>query len=154
MIKLEHLNDHQKWSNKVHFNLITSVISFSEKAMATHSSTLAWKIPWMEELGRLQSMGLQRVRHDWATSVSHIGEGNGNPFQCSRLENPRDGTAWWAAVYGVAELDTTEATQQQQHLFLSFGHLEWRADSLEKTLILGKIEGRRRRGWQRMRWLC
>ena len=39
-----------------------------EKEMATHSSTLAWKIPWTEEPGRLQSMGLQRVRHDWATS--------------------------------------------------------------------------------------
>ena len=35
-----------------------------EKEMATHSSTLAWKIPWAEELGRLQSMGSQRVRHD------------------------------------------------------------------------------------------
>ena len=35
----------------------------------------------------------------------------------------------------------------------SFGHLMWRADSFEKTLMLGKIEGRRRRGWQRMRWL-
>ena len=35
-----------------------------------------------------------------------------------------------------------------------FGHLMWRADSLEKTLTLGKIEGRRRRGWQRMRWLA
>ena len=35
-----------------------------EKEMATHSSTLAWKIPWMEERGRLQSMGLQRVGHD------------------------------------------------------------------------------------------
>ena len=35
-----------------------------EKEMATHSSILAWKIPWMEESGRLQSMGLQRVRHD------------------------------------------------------------------------------------------
>ena len=40
------------------------------KKMATHSSTLAWKIPWMEERGRPQSKGLQRVRHDWATSVS------------------------------------------------------------------------------------
>ena len=40
-----------------------------EKEMATHSSTLAWKIPWTEEPGRLQSMGLQRVRHDWATSL-------------------------------------------------------------------------------------
>ena len=41
-----------------------------EKEMATHSSTLAWKILWMEEPGRLQSMGSQRVRHDWATSLS------------------------------------------------------------------------------------
>ena len=38
--------------------------------MATHSSTLAWKIPWMEEPGRLQSMGSQRVGHNWATSLS------------------------------------------------------------------------------------
>ena len=41
-----------------------------ETEMATHSSTLAWKIPWTEESGRLQSMGSQRVRHDWATSLS------------------------------------------------------------------------------------
>ena len=36
-------------------------------------------------------------------SLSCIGEGNGNPLQCSCLENPRDGGAWWAAVYGVAQ---------------------------------------------------
>ena len=41
-----------------------------EKAMAPHSSTLAWKIPWMEEPGRLQSMGLQSVGHYWATSFT------------------------------------------------------------------------------------
>ena len=41
-----------------------------EKEMATHSSTLAWKIPWTEEAGRLQSMGSQRVGHDWATLLS------------------------------------------------------------------------------------
>ena len=41
-----------------------------EKEMATHSSTLAWKIPWMEEPDRLQSMGSQRVGHDWTTSLS------------------------------------------------------------------------------------
>ena len=78
-----------------------------EKAMATHSSTLAWKIPWTEEPGRLQSMGLL----EWGTterlhfhfSLSCIGEGNGNPLQYSCLENPRDGGAWWAAVYGVAQ---------------------------------------------------
>ena len=41
-----------------------------EKEMATHSSILAWRIPWTEEPGRLQSMGSQRVRHEWATSLS------------------------------------------------------------------------------------
>ena len=41
-----------------------------EKAMAPHSSTLAWQIPWMEEPGRLQSMGLLGIGHDWATSLS------------------------------------------------------------------------------------
>ena len=118
---------------------------------APHSSTLAWKIPWTKEPDGLQSMGLQRVGHDWAISLSlftfmhwrrtwqptpvflprepqglrglvgcrpwghtdsdtteqlpfHfslscIGEGNGNLLQCSCLENPRDGGAWWAAVY-------------------------------------------------------
>ena len=73
--------------------------------MATHSSTLAWKIPWTEKPGRLQSMGSLRVGHDWATSLSLscIGEGNGNPLQCSCLENPRVRGAWWAAVYGVTE---------------------------------------------------
>ena len=41
-----------------------------EKEMANHSSIFAWKIPWMEEPGRLQSMGSQKVGHDWATSLS------------------------------------------------------------------------------------
>ena len=73
--------------------------------MATHSSTLAWNIPWMEEPGGLQSMGLLRVGHNGVTSpsLSCIGEGNGNPLQCSCLENTRDGVAWWAAVCGVAQ---------------------------------------------------
>ena len=124
----------------------------------THSSTLAWKIPWMEEPGRLQSMRSQRVGHCWATSLSFftfihwrrkwqptpvflpgksqgpgslvgcrlwgrtesdtteqlhfpfslsfIGEGNGNPLQCSCLENPRDRGAWWAAISGIAQCRT------------------------------------------------
>ena len=84
--------------------------AWTEKAMAPHSSTLAWKIPWTEEPGRLQSMGLLRVRHTerlhFDFSLSCIGEGNGNPLQCSCLENPRDGGAWWAAVYGVAQSRT------------------------------------------------
>ena len=45
---------------------------WKEKAMAAHSSTLAWKIPWTEEPGRLQSMGSQRVRHNWATSLHFL----------------------------------------------------------------------------------
>ena len=62
--------------------------------MAPYSSTLAWKIPWMEEPGRLQSMGSQRVKTellDFHFSLSCIGEGNDNPLQCSCPENPRDG---------------------------------------------------------------
>ena len=77
-----------------------------EKAMAPHFSTFAWKVPWMEEPGRLQSMGSLRVGHNWATSLSCTGEGNDNPLQCSCLENPRDGGAWWAAVYGPAQSQT------------------------------------------------
>ena len=75
--------------------------------MAPHYSTLAWKIPWMEEPGRLPSMGLLRVGHDRVTSLSLFNfmhwSRNDNPLQCSCLENPRDGGAWWAAVYGVAQ---------------------------------------------------
>ena len=78
-----------------------------EKAMAPHSSALAWKIPWTEEPGRLQSMGSLESdtteRLHFPFSPSCIREGNGNPLQCSCLENPRDGGAWWAAVYGVAQ---------------------------------------------------
>ena len=87
-----------------------------EKAMAPHSSTLAWKIPWAEESGGLRSMGSLRVGHDWMTSLSLscTGEGNGSPLQCSCLENPRDGGAWWAAVYGVAQSRTRLKQQQQQ----------------------------------------
>ena len=72
--------------------------------MAPHSSTLAWKIPWAEEPGGLQSMGSDATEQlHFHFSLSCIGEGNGTPLQCSCLENPRDGGAWWAAVYGVQQ---------------------------------------------------
>ena len=78
--------------------------------MAPHSSTLAWKIPWTEEPGRLQSMGSLELdtteRLHFHFSLSCTGEGNGNPLQCSCLENPRDGEARWAGVYGVAQSRT------------------------------------------------
>ena len=75
--------------------------------MAPHSSTLAWKIPWMEEpegcspWGRKEWDMTERLHFHF--SLSCIGEGNGNPLQCSCLENARDGGAWWAAVYGVVQ---------------------------------------------------
>ena len=53
--------------------------------------------PW----GRSESGTTERLHFHF--SLSCIGEGNGNPLQCSCLENPRDGGAWWAAVYGVAQ---------------------------------------------------
>ena len=127
--------------------------------------------PW----GRTESDTTERLHFHF--SLSCIGEGNGNPLQCSCLENPRDREAWWAPVYGVAQswtrlkwlsssspwyiidfLKEISPEYSLEGLMLKlklqyFGHLLWRADSLEKTLMLGKIEGGRRKGWQRMRWL-
>ena len=56
--------------------------------------------PW----GRHELVATERLHFHF--SLSHNGEGNGNPLQCSCLENPRDGRAWWAAVYGVAQSPT------------------------------------------------
>ena len=107
-----------------------------EKEMATHSSVLAWRIPWTEEPGRLQSMGVSRFGHNLATkpptsirafpggsegkvSACNVGdlgsipglgrspgEGNGNPLQYSCLENSMDRGAWQAT--SCKELDIAE----------------------------------------------
>ena len=81
-----------------------------EKAMAIHSNTLAWKIPWTEQPGGLQSTGSLRVGDDWATSLSLFTfmhwRRKWQPTPCSCLEDPRDGGAWWGAVYGVAQSRT------------------------------------------------
>ena len=73
--------------------------------MAPHSSTLAWRIPWTAEpggpWGRVESDTTERIPFHF--SLSCTGEGNGNPLHCSCLENPRDGGAWWAAVYGATQ---------------------------------------------------
>ena len=100
------------WLTEFHFNsfIIVSYSVVTEKAMALHSSTLAWKIPWTEEPGGLQSMGSLESdtteRLYFHFSHLRIGEWNGNLHQCSCLENPRDGGAWWAAVSGVAQSRT------------------------------------------------
>ena len=121
--------------NKSHLHLS------SEKAMAAHSSTLAWKIPWTKEPGRLQSMGSLESdtteQLHFHFSLSCIGEGNGNPFQCSCLENPREGGAWWAAVYGIAQSWTrlkrlsSRSCKRRRH---------WRPTPV---LLPGKSHGRR-----------
>ena len=81
-----------------------------EKAMAPHSSTLDWKVPWMEEPGRLQSMGSLRIGHDWATSLSLFTfmhwRRKWQPTPVFLPGESQDGGAWWAAVYGVAQSRT------------------------------------------------
>ena len=88
---------------------------FPEKAMATHSSTLAWKIPWMEELGRLQSVGSRRVGHDWATSLSLFTFMHWRKkWQPTPVFLPGEsqgrGSLVGCCLWGHTESDTTEVT--------------------------------------------
>ena len=76
---------------KFKIRFVSSILVKTVKAMATHCS------PWARE----ESDTTERLPFHF--SLSCIGEGNGNPLQCSCLENPRDGGAWWAAAYGVAQ---------------------------------------------------
>ena len=173
-----------------------------EKGMATHSSILAWRIPWTEEIGRLQSMELQRVRHYWATNTFTYLLYDNSMFSISGNQTVSTvavpfytptSNEWGFQVFhilistscfllfhynhlvGVLEktlespLDRKEIQPvhpkgNQSWIFVGridveaetpiyFGHLMRTVDSLQKTLMLGKIEGGRRRGWQRMRWL-
>ena len=73
--------------------------------MEPHSSTLNWKIHGQRNLVGCSPWGREETteRLHFHFLLSCIGEGNGNPLQCSCLENPRDREAWWAAVYGVAQ---------------------------------------------------
>ena len=109
--------------------------------MAPHSSTLAWKIPWTEEPGRLPPMGLLRVRHDWATSLS--------PFTLMHWrkkwqptpvflpgESQGPGSLVGCCLWGCTESDTTEAPQQQQQAVIYF----------LKIYCIAKYEQRRK--WQ------
>ena len=82
--------------------------------MAPHSSTLTWEIPWTTEpggyspWGREESDTTERLHFHFLLSCP--GEGNGNPLQCSCLENPRDGSLVDCCLRGCTELDTTKAT--------------------------------------------
>ena len=92
-----------------------SISKSSEKALATHSSTLAWKIPWMEEPGRLQSMGSLRVGQNWATSLSLFTFMHWRrKWQATPVFLPGESQGWRIPVgcrlWGRTESDTTEAT--------------------------------------------
>ena len=108
----------------------TTIRSGTEKAMEPHSSTLAWKIPWMEEPGRLQSMGSLRVGHDSVTR-------KWNPLQYSCLENPMDGGAWQATVHGVAK----SRTWLSDFTFTFHFHALEKDMAIHSSVLASRIQG-------------
>ena len=91
--------------------------------------------PW----GRWESDMTERLRFPF--SLSCIGEGNGNPLQCSCLENPRDGGAWWAAVYGVTQNRTrlkwlsSSSTYEECHRDAASRVNMWEAPGLPRSIM-------------------
>ena len=82
-----------------YFNSYEWVVFYLEKAVAPHSSTLAWRIPWTEEPGRLQSMGSLGVGHDWATSLSLFTFIHWKrKWQPTPVFLPRESQGWWSLV--------------------------------------------------------
>ena len=88
--------------------------------------------------GRSESDTTERLHFHF--SLSCIGEGNGNPPQCSCLENPRDGRAWWAAVYGVAQSQTRLKWLSSSSSRLKDQRRQWQPTPV---LLSGKSHGRR-----------
>ena len=120
-----------------------------EKEVATHSSTLAWKIPWMEEPGRLQSMGSLRVRHDWRTSLSLFTFMHWRKkWQPTPVFLPGEsqgrGSLVGCCLWGRTESDTTEATQQQQQhrsWYVCVLSLVWLCDLKDSNLPGASVHG-------------
>ena len=108
----------KRYPHSASFSLLSIYIDLPiqvEKAMAPHSSTLAWKIPWTEEPGRLQSMGSRRVGHDWATSLSLFTFMHWKrQWQPTPVFLPGEfqgrGSLVGCHLWGRTESDTTEAT--------------------------------------------
>ena len=101
------------------FKCLSVLTHDSEKAMAPHSSTLAWKIPWTEEPGGLLSMGSHRVGHDWATSLSLFTFMHWRrKWQPTPVFLPEEsqgrGSLVGCRLWGCTESDTTDAPEQQQ----------------------------------------
>ena len=100
----------------IFFRQVLRLLSrLSEKAMATHSSTLAWKIPWTEEPGRLQFMGSRRIKHGWGTSLSLFTSVHWRrKWQPTPVFLPGEsqgrGSMVGCRLWGLTESDTTEVT--------------------------------------------
>ena len=99
-------NSEAGWISEMPVSFIYSLFCLG-LAVISHSSTLAWKIPWTEEPGRLQSMGSLRGGHDWATSLSLFTfmhwRRKWQPIPVFLPGESQGWGAWWAAVYGVAQ---------------------------------------------------
>ena len=145
--------------------------------MATHSGVLAWRIPGTGEPGGLPSMGSHRVGHDWSDLAAAVKAAvfpvviyGCESWTIKKAERWRIDALelwcwrrllrvpWTARRSNQSILKEISPEYSLEGLMLKlklqyFGHLVWRMDSLEKSLMLGKIEGRRRRERQRMRWL-
>ena len=119
--KSEHLGFRIDCSHEIKRHLLlerevmTNLDNILEKAMATHSSTLSWQIPWTEGHGRLQSMGSRRLRHDWATSLLLFTFMHGRrKWQPTPVFLPGESQGQQSLVschlWGRTESDTTEVT--------------------------------------------
>ena len=126
-----------------------------EKEMATHSSILAWKIPWMEEPCRLQSMGSQRAGHDWATSLSLLlsslkgfpGGSAGKESACNAgdlgsvpgLErSPGEGKHYPLQYSGLENsMDWTVHGVARSQIWLSYFHVTSLHSSLKELIVEG-----------------
>ena len=109
-------------------SLLPGVILYHSTTRTGRKATLAWKIPWTEEPGRLQSMGSLRVGHDWVTSLSLFTflhwRRKWQPTPVFLPGESQDGGAWWAAVYGVAQ---------------SWTRLKWLSSSSSRTGIYQQV---------------
>ena len=142
-------NLHAMWETQVHSLDQEDPL---EKGMTTHSSTLAWRIPWTEEPGRLQFMGTQRVGQNWANNTSYLnkgfpdgsagkesiynagnlgsvpglgrspGEGNNYPVQYSHMETSMD-----CIVHGVEKIWTTQTVNTKIRLIIFFAAKDGKA---------------------------
>ena len=106
-------NPSQWTSKRIFLNFFwVPVVNYRDKAMAPHSSTLAWKIPWTEEEACYAAV--YGVGHDWATSLSLFTfmhwRGKWQPTPVFFPGESRDGGAWWASVYGVTQSWTRKVT--------------------------------------------